>query len=121
MAYRTRTFTCGNAQVTVREPIGMDSIDESLVYPKLTYNRTNKRELNRVMVFASWVSRTVSVDGDMGHPWANIDSDEKTMQEAFDDWQQWDSKTHILWSNELFRVAQPPGDQAIQPDADPNV
>lgn len=120
MTLRTRTFQCGDAQVTIREPKGIDRIDQRLVYPKLTYDRKSERDRTRATRFAEMVSQTVSIVGNMGYPWATVDSDETAMQAAFDAWVEWPDEIMSKWITEFYLVGQSPGEPATQPDADPN-
>lgn len=117
---RTQSFQVNGATVTVREPIGIDQIDEPSVYGKLSYDRTSKRDRDRVMNFAEFVSRTVSIEGELGFAWATLDSDAATTQKAYDAWIAWDVMTMNKWIAALYEVRQSPGDAATQPDIDPN-
>ena len=117
---RTQSFQVNGATVVTREPKGVDRIDERIVYGKLTYDRSSERDRTRVVNFAEFVSRTVSVEGELGFDWATIDSDALTMQKAFDAWLEWSVETMNTWDGAMTAVAVPPGDVEGQPNADPN-
>lgn len=118
---RTHEFKVNDATVTVREPKGVDRIDERIVYGKLTYDRSSERDRTRVVTFAEYVARTVSIDGEMGYPWASIDSPAADMQKAFDGWIEWPVAVMDAWAAAISAAATPPGELATQPDVDPNV
>lgn len=120
MAIRTRTFECDGAQITVREPIGIDQIDGAVIYGKLAYDRTSSRDRNRAIRFGDMVMRTVSIVGEFAYPWATADSDEATTQKAFDAWLTWSESVMSKWQSELYAVAASPAPLATQPDIDPN-
>ena len=81
---RTKTVTLptSKAVVTVRESVSLDVIDASAIYGELTYDRKNKRDLNRAGKFADtmlrstvegldgWASLDEATDGDLA-VWAN--------------------------------------------------
>lgn len=117
---RTHEFTVNGATVIVREPKGVDRIDERIVYGKLTYNRGSERDRTRVVTFAEYVARTVSITGDTGYPWATIDSSAVDMQKAFDAWVEWPVHVMDAWAAAISAAATPPGDPENQPDVDPN-
>ncbi len=117
---RTHAFTYGDATVTVREPKGIDRIDQRVIYGKLAYNRTSDRDTNRAVNFAEFVARTVSVDGELGFPWATVDSNAIDMQKAFDGWQEWPSDLMDAWAGALYSVSESIAELEFQADVDPN-
>lgn len=121
MPLRNLSFQCGKATVTVREPKGIDRVDNKVVYRKLTFDRTNELEINRVVQFTDMLLQTVSIEGEFEYPWASSNSDIKTTQAAYEGWLDWSDSVMALWTGSLALVAAPPGDVATQPDIEKNV
>lgn len=119
MALRTRTFKVHEATVTVREPAGVDRIDARVVYGKLDYDRTSARDRNRAQNFAEFVMQTVSFEGDMGYPWASVNSSEDEMQKAFDAWVEWPESLMTQWIGNLQLTTEPLSEPGTQPNENP--
>lgn len=121
MTIRTEQFQFNGATITCRESLGMDAVDDIVIYSKLDYNRQNERERNRAQNFADAVMRTVSVEGDLGYPWVTVDSPAADMQAAFDAWQQWPPALIRRWQSTLYVLNQAVGDIELQPGIEKNV
>jgi hypothetical protein len=119
MALRTRTFTVHEATIIVREPAGVDRIDARVIYGKLDYDRTSSRDRNRVQNFAEFVMQTVSLEGDMGYPWASLDSNDDDTQKAFDAWVEWPESLMTEWIGNLTLTTAPLSEPGTQPNENP--
>lgn len=110
---RTRTFQWQTAAIQLREPIGIDLVDEQVIYPKITYNRASERERLRAADFASSVLQTVQIQGDFPFPWVTVDSSAEDMQKAFAAWITWPVDLMGAWRSNLFALQRPATEPAL--------
>lgn len=102
-----KTETFDGITLTVRASRGADVWDEFTVKSKLP---KEERDANsyRTDKFVEYVTRTVSVDGELGFEWPTAGSSADVMAAAYAAWCDMSSKLMIFWANLLWDANQPP-------------
>lgn len=96
------TLPDSGASVTVRESISLDVIDGSAIYAELSYDRHNKRDLNRAGKFADAALRSTVKGMDR---WVSLDdAKDGELQKSFEAWQTLSGSDLAVWANALINV-----------------
>lgn len=120
MTIRTQSFQYNGATITCRESIGIDTVDDVVIYQKVVYNRQSTRDQNRVIKFADMILRS-TVEGDLHLPFATIDSPHEDMQAAYEAFiTQYPTALIDQWLYILSQVNKAPSEPEFQPDAEKN-
>lgn len=104
--YRTLNASANGVIVTVRERIGRDVWTEQIVSAKLPENEPPYLRSK----FGEFVTRTLTVEGDLGYVWPTLNSTIDETRAAFIAWGEMKPALMIAWGNVLYEVNQAVGD-----------
>ncbi len=102
-----KTETYQGVTITVRARRGADVWDEFRVSGKFPRSEDEKNHY-RLEKFVEYVTRTVSIEGDLGYEWPTIDSSNEVTQAAYAAWCDMDVSLMIAWANLIYDANQPP-------------
>lgn len=107
MTLREKTITHDTLTITVRERRGIDVWDEIIVNGKLLFVNDDA-EVYRQNKFVEFVTRTVSVVGDLGFEWPTANGTREAVQAAYVAWHDLAPALMIAWANALYDINQAP-------------
>jgi len=102
-----KTDTFQGITLTVRARRGADVWDDLVVTRKIPQAERDQNSY-RVEKFIEFVTRTVSVTGELGFEWPTVGSSEESVQAAYAAWLDISDGLMIFWANLIYDANQAP-------------
>lgn len=117
MSIATLVFKVRDAQITVRQSVGWDTLDTQVIYRKLIAQGVpiNDTNTNRISQFAHAVTQTTQIDGSIGFEWVTANSSGEALFTAYNAWGEDEALVlgYIISLQEVEKLV--PGDDALKP------